>query len=195
MQIDITTHDIKVNPEHKNYVVEKIEALSSFGDRVDDSSTRVKVEIKKAINRTEGKHVECQITMAVPRSILRAEVHANQVGEAIDLAVAKLKKQISRYTSKKHRRDKEGRWIQEPSAAEIPPMDEEYTASEITITRRKRYSNTEPMHEDEAIEQMELIGHNCFIFDNLDTGRFSMIYKKEDGTYGIIEPKREGDLA
>jgi len=194
MQIDITTHDIQVNPEHKEYALEKIAALGTLGERVDDASTKVKVELKKKRNRTEGKHVECQVTMSVPRSILRAEVHANQVAEAIDLAVAKLKKQVSRYASKGHRRDKEGRWLPESSEFDVPVMNEEYTASEITITRRKRYSHTEPMHEDEAIEQMELIGHNCFIFDNLDTGRFSMVYKKEDDTYGIIEPKMDGDL-
>ena len=194
MQIDITTHDIQVNPEHKEYALEKIAALGPLGERVDDASTKVKVELKKKRNRTEGKHVECQVTMSVPRSILRAEVHANQVAEAIDLAVAKLKKQVSRYASKGHRRDKEGRWLPESSEFDVPVMNEEYTASEITITRRKRYSHTEPMHEDEAIEQMELIGHNCFIFDNLDTGRFSMVYKKEDDTYGIIEPKMDGDL-
>lgn len=195
MQIDITTHDILVNPEHKSYVTDKIAALGSFGERVDDTSTRVKVEIKKAVNRTEGKHVECQITMAVPKSILRAEVHANQVTEAIDLAVAKLKKQVSRYASRSHKRDKEGRWVMESTGIEAPRLvDEEFTPPPVLITRRKRYSNTEAMHEEEAIEQMELIGHSCFIFENLDTNRFSMIYRKEDNTYGVIEPKMAGDL-
>ena len=195
MQIDITTHGIQVNPEHKEYAIGKIAALGSLGERVDDASTKVKVELRKKRNRTEGKHVECQVTMSVPRSILRAEVHASQVAEAIDLAVAKLKKQVSRYASKDHKRDKEGRWLPESETLGLTPaIDEEYTVSEITITRRKRYSHTEPMHEEEAIEQMELIGHNCFIFDNIDTGRFSMVYKKEDDTYGIIEPKMEGDL-
>ena len=194
MQIEITTHDIKVNPEHKAYVTEKIAALGHFGDRVDDSSTKVKVEIKKSVSRTEGKHIECQITMAVPRAILRAEVHANQVPEAIDLAVEKLKKQVGRYVSKSHMRDKKGRWVIDSEGLETPrAVDEEFTPPSILITRRKRYSHVDKMHEEEAIEQMELIGHSCFIFDNADTNRFSMVYKKHDGTYGVIEPKRSGD--
>lgn len=192
----MTTHDIKVTPDHKAYALEKLQGLARFGHRVDDESTKVHVELKKKTNRTEGKHVECEITMAVPRSVLRAEVHADQVAAAIDLAVAKLKRQLERYTAKKHKRDKEGRWIATEEALEMQglvPIPEEYKF-ESHITRRKRYSYTEPMHEEEAIEQMELIGHSCFIFDNADTDRFSMVYKKEDGTYGIIEPKMEGDL-
>ena len=143
--------------------------------------------------------MECEITMCVPRALLRAEVCANQVPEAIDLAIEKLKKQIERYTAKKHRRDKEGRWIplstleqvSELANADVP--SEEFKI-ESNITRRKRYSHTEPMHEEEAIEQMELIGHHCFIFENIDTKRFSMVYKKDDGTYGVVEPKMEGDI-
>lgn len=195
MQIDVTTHDILVTPDHKEYALEKLQGLSKYAERVDDESTKVHVELKKKTNRTEGKHVECEITMAVPRSVLRAEVHADQVAEAIDLAVSKLKKQIERYKAKTHRRDKAGRWL---LADEITNMPEYASAEEYkyesNITRRKRYSNTDTMHEEEAIEQMELIGHNCFIFDNADTGRFSMVYKREDGTYGIVEPKMEGDL-
>ena len=194
MHIDITTHDIKVNPEHKEYAIEKLEALGRFDERISGDATKVHVELKKSVTRTEGKHVECQITMAVPRSILRAEVHANQVAEAIDLAVAKLKKQIERYSAKKHKRGKEGRWLAGEKGILLTDFSGEEYKFESNITRRKRYSNTSPMHEEEAIEQMELIGHNCFVFENLDTGRFSMVYKKDDGTYGIVEPKMDGDL-
>lgn len=97
MQIDITAHDILVNPEHREYAIEKLEALGHLGHRIDDPSTKVKVEVKKMTTRTEGKHIECQITMSAPRALFRAEVHANQVNEAIDLAVEKLKTQITRY--------------------------------------------------------------------------------------------------
>ena len=61
------------------------------------------------------------------------------------------------------------------------------------ILRRKRFSATAPMTEEEAIERMELIGHNFFLFNNSDTGRFSIIYKRNDGYYGIIEPKMDND--
>ena len=61
------------------------------------------------------------------------------------------------------------------------------------VLRRKRFSATAPMTEEEAIERMELVGHGFFIFNNMDTGRFSVVYKRDDGYYGIIEPKLETD--
>lgn len=97
MQIDITAHDILVNSDHKDYAIEKISALGHLGERMDDPSVKVKVEIKKTTTHSEGKHIECNITISAPKSLFRAEVHANQVNEAIDLAVEKLKMQITRH--------------------------------------------------------------------------------------------------
>ena len=80
------------------------------------------------------------------------------------------------------------------ASKEIDPeslVEEEFEIPKIL--RRKRFSNSQPMTEEAAIEQMELIGHGFFLFNNADTGRFSIVYKRDDGYYGIIEPKMDND--
>ncbi len=68
----------------------------------------------------------------------------------------------------------------------IEPMDEE--EEKVAIVRRKQVSLI-PMSEDEAIDQMELLGHNFFIFYNAETAKIGVLYRREDGNYGVLEPE------
>ena len=124
--------------------------------------------------------------MYLPNSVIRSEVHGATVEETVDLSVEKLKKQIERYKTKKHRRNTEGKWIPE-STLENATKDALTEEMIEGIVKRKKYDDVEPMREDEAVEQMELLDHDFYAFVNQDTDLFSVIYRRNNGEYGLIE--------
>ena len=125
--------------------------------------------------------------------MIRAETRNSTIENAVDECVGKIKVQIERYKAKIHRSDKKtaGQKIEEMPSAEMPAKEEEFEIPKIL--RRKRFTDSTPITEEEAIGRMELIGHGFFLFNNSDTGRFSIVYKRDDGYYGIIEPKMDTD--
>lgn len=191
MKINIHSKNIDLSQEHKDYITEKMEKLAHYGGRVDDESSEIRVEIDKETNRNIEKNIVIQVTLFVPHSTIRAEDHADSVEAAVDEVEEKLKKQIERYKAKMHRRDSEGQWIPQ-STIEEATEEEEFQPPKIL--RRKRIEKLKPMYEDEAIENMELIGHTFFLFQNKNTDRVSLLYKREDGFYGIIEPHTDADF-
>jgi len=190
MLINIHTKNLTLKDDKKAYIQSKIEKIAHYSVRVNDESTEVRVEVNEIGLHTANTTIQIQVTMFVPNSIIRAEDTGTIVEEATDKVVEKLKKQIERYKAKLHRRDKKGKWIVSESVEEKD--SEEFEIPKII--RRKRISKFIPMHEEEAIEQMELLGHVFFLFLNADTHRPSVIYKRKDGYYGIIEPQTGEDF-
>lgn len=186
MQVSIIQKHINLSEDQKDYIQEKIDNLKHLGNRVDDESTQVRVDIEHNDIKTTNKKIAVQVTMFVPHAVIRAEVLGQTPEEAIDLAVDKLKKQIERYKGKQHRRDTSGKWIPSSTLEEISST-QEVTAPVSKITKRKSFSEIKPMHEEEAIEQMELLEHDFFAFLNEENGKFGVVYKREDGTYGLLE--------
>ncbi len=101
------------------------------------------------------------------------------------MAIEKLKKQLERYKSKRNRRDQSGKWIPSSTLEEITAAQE--GAQFAKIAKRKVFGTPKLMHEEEAIEQMELLDHNFFVFKNLENDRICVVYRREDGTYGLLE--------
>jgi len=120
--------------------------------------------------------------------VIRAESRRDTLENAIDEAISKIKRPIERYKAKIHRISERN---SSPKVMEPEESGEEFEIPKIL--RRKRFSDSSPLNEEAAIEQMELIGHDFFLFNNADTGRFSVVYKRSDGYYGVIEPKRDTD--
>lgn len=97
MQITIHDQGLPISDEQQEYIYKKISNLGRYGERVDDESTMVRVDIILNKVKTSNKHITFHITMVVPQGTIRAEVDASTVQEGVDLAVDKLKKQIERY--------------------------------------------------------------------------------------------------
>ena len=129
-----------------------------------------------------GRNI-AEITMSVNGLILRAEEDSNDMYLSIDRAVDKLESQIRRYRTKmgKHLRDPK------PEAPEekVEPVYEE---ASYDVVRVKKFS-VKPMDVDDAITQMELLGHNFFVFMNAETDSMSVLYRRNDGAYGLLEPE------
>ena len=188
MQIKIKSQHLNLSDNQKNSIYTKVEKLQNLADRLGDESTEFRLEIRHEKSRKTSDAYACQLTIFAPNAVIRAETRNETIENAVDECLNKIKGQIERYKSKIHRSDKKG-----ISAKSMEESDKEEEFEIPQILRRKRFSKSEPMSEEDAIEQMELIGHGFFLFNNADTGRFSIAYKRDDGYYGIIEPKMDTD--
>ena len=186
MQVSIIQKHINLSDSQKDYITEKIENLKHLGQRIDDESSQVRVDVEQNNLKTTNKNISIQVTMIVPHAVVGAEVMAITPEEAVDLAVDKLKKQLERYKGKQHRRDQGGKWIPASTLEEISST-QEVGETVSKITKRKSFSEIKVMHEEEAVEQMELLDHDFFAFLNIETGKFNVVYKRKDSTYGLID--------
>jgi len=129
-----------------------------------------------------GRNI-AEITVSVDGLILRAEENSNDMYLSIDRAVDKLESQIRRYRTKmgKHLRDPK------PEAPEekVEPVYEE---ASYDVVRVKKFS-VKPMDVDDAITQMELLGHNFFLFMNAESNTMCVLYRRNDGSYGLLVPE------
>lgn len=186
MHINIINKHLHISDDQKDYIEKKINHLKHLGERVDDESTKVRVDIESNNIKTTNRNISLQVTMHLPHSLVRAEVLAVTVEEAIDLAVEKMEKQLERYKTKINRRDQAGKWIPSSTLEQITSTQEGMTELG-RISKRKTLDELKPMHEEEAIEQMELLDHDFFAFMNSDTNRFNVVYRRENGSYGLLE--------
>ena len=128
-----------------------------------------------------GRNI-AEVTMNVSGLMLRAEEDSNDMYLSIDRAVDKLESQVRRYRTKMGKQIREAK----PEAAEaVEPVYEE---ANYDVVRVKRFS-VKPMDVEDAITQMELLGHNFFLFMNSETDTMSVLYRRNDGSYGLLVPE------
>lgn len=154
---------------NKDYAVKKLGKLEGLLQDYDNISARVVCKVYKTYHKVE-------VTIPSKNIILRAEVTEADIYAAIDLVVDKLVKQVRRFNDKT--KDKLGRQGIR-SVEEVTPRNEK-------IVRDKQV-NLEPMTADEALDQMEMLGHDFFIYLDKATRKTNVIYLREDGDYAIIE--------
>ncbi len=185
MKIVIKGTNTELTPSLKEYVYEKVGQLEKYIKRVVEAD--VELEVYKKHN--SGENFRAEVMLFVPKDVLRASEQATDMYAAIDLVMPKLKKQIEKYKAKiQHKHQRQSRSF---SWGELfgTPKPEEEEPVQPRIVKRKQFSMTDPISEAEAIRQMNLIGHDFFLFHNADTDRMSVVYKRDDGDYGLIEPK------
>jgi len=188
MQLKIKSKNLNLSDRQKESIENKVIKLQHLADRLSDESTEFRVEVRYEKSRKTTDAYICQLTIFAPNTVIRAETRNETIENAIDDCMDKIKQQIDKYKAKIHRSAKK---TTSAKLLEEPIQEEEFMLPKII--RRKRFSDSKPLKEDEAIEKMELIGHEFFIFNNADTHRFSVIYKRSDGYYGLIEPKLPTD--
>jgi len=144
----------------------------------------VDVNVKYSVNRQDNR---VEVTIPLKRRILRAEVTANDMYAALDGIVDMLDKQMVKYKSRIRSRSRRDAAFKEEfeSAGEIADNIEE---SPIVIDRTKHFP-LKPMDAEEAAMEMELLGHTFYVFRNGHTDIVNVVYKRHDGTYGLIEPE------
>ena len=165
----------------RSYVERKVDKL----DRYMPNIAEVKFDLAEERSTRMGNRMIAQVTLRHIRgTILRAEEQTSDIFAAIDAVIDKLYRQIERYKGKRKRRgDEQENFAEYETAVELAEVD----FVPKTLIRRKQFSVV-PMHEEEALEQMELLGHDFFVFVNAGTGNVNVAYQRKDGNFGLLEP-------
>ncbi len=171
MRIDIRGDKVKVTEAIKSQIEEKLGKLDQYFENPEELKAYVVVRVR-------NKEQIIEVTIPTPKFTLRAETSEEDLYAAIDLTIDKLERQIRKNKTKMRRKFKDV--LQYEMMVDIPEEEEE-----TSIIKRKTIE-LRPMDEEEAILQMELIDHDFFIFKNIDTESVSVLYKRKDGSYGII---------
>jgi putative sigma-54 modulation protein len=171
MEILIRGTKLEITDSMKDYVKEKLSKLDKY--LVDQKAkANVLVKVHNYLQKIE-------VTIPLKTLILRAEEEQQDFYAAVDLVINKLERQIRKNKAKLQKRDKMS--TKEFNIDDIIPIEE----NEKIVKRKK--IDVKPMNSDEAILQMELLGHDFYIYKDSETNNVSVIYKRKDGGYGIIE--------
>jgi putative sigma-54 modulation protein len=181
MDLSIKGRNVEVTDRLSDYVEKKIGKL----DRYLPTISEVWVELATEGARAAQDRQVCQVTVRANGTILRAEERSDDMFTSIDAVLDKMYRQIARYKGKRKNRWRGAAVPMEPLPLETEEVYDEETTN---IVRTKRFAMT-PMGPDEAVEQMELLGHDFFVFYNADEGQVNVIYRRKDGDYGLLQPE------
>jgi putative sigma-54 modulation protein len=187
MQVQIHARNIDVSQRIREYAEKKLSRLDRYLPHISE----VHLDLGTEHAHKGGDHCIAQLTVRNSRgAVLRAEEKKQtDVFAAIDLVIDKMYRQISRYKGKRRRRTGDRYETMEPelAAAEPLPIDEDSEEETGEIVRRKQIDLV-PMSEEEAIDQMELLGHDFFMFFNSESGLVNVVYRRDEGGYGLLQP-------
>ena len=169
--------NVEVTDALRDYVHNRLGKLERFSHQIVDA--KVVLHVKAASDLARANRVEMQLN--VPNGIIRAEEARGDMYQAIDAAAELLERQLKKFKGKFLA--KSGRTAE---TVEVVPLEaaEEF---EPEIVRSKRFE-LRPMAPEDAAAQMEALGHDFFVFTNAQSERVSVIYRRRDGHYGLIEP-------
>lgn len=170
MKYTIRGQKLEVTDAIRDYAVSKIDKMEKYFENPDEVSVKVVFSIR-------GREQKVEITINSINFDLRSEVSHNDMYAAIDLAVDKLEQQMRKFKSK----------LMSKERVEIV-YDEDIIDDDVledVVKRKKVY--LKPMDEEEAIMQMEFLGHTFFVFKDIKTEKVNVLYKRLDGAYGVIE--------
>ena len=180
MQLRIHGKNMQVTDWMESYVEKKLGKLDRYLPNIDE--TRVELSVESTRNAGDGQI--CQVTVHTKGRILRAEERSSDMRDAIDSVVDKMYRQIARYKGKRWNRGR-GAQPAESFGEELPlEFEEEDEDAAGQIVRRKQFTAL-PMDEREAVEQMVLLGHDFFLFFNVDTAQINVVYRRKDGNFGL----------
>ncbi len=189
MNIHIRSRNGKVSERQRVYIEEKLQKL----DRYLDGAADITVELSHTQQRNAGEMYTVQATLHTAQgTIMRAEERNPELSAAVDTIHDTLQRQITRYKDKHYRRGRVRRLdadvvpvdLDADEATDIP----DYASDAPQIVKTKHFAY-KPMYSDEAIEQMELLGHSFFVFTDAQTNQINVVYRRRDGNYGLIVPE------
>lgn len=177
MKFNIRGQKLTVTDSIKKYIEEKIGKLDKYFEKPEELSANVVIRVR-------GKEQIVEVTIPSKKVILRAEETSDDLYSSIDLVSDKLERQIRKNKTKMHSKNVKPTYENFIIDFEIEKEED----NDKKIVKRKQL-DTKPMTEEEAILQMELLDHPFFIFNDAKRGEISVVYKRKDGNYGVIETK------
>lgn len=188
MQIQIHAKNVDVGQRLREYAEKKLSRLEKYLPNI----SRIDLELGQE-RRRQGPDVSvAQVTLRHSRGmILRAEDKSQtDLYAAVDMVLDKLNRQIGRYKGKRRRRaaDRSEELDAELMGAELLPEEENEASEEMMGIVRRKAIEISPMSEQEAIDQMEMLGHDFFVFYNAETQGLNVLYRRKEGDFGLIQP-------
>ena len=179
MQITITARNLEITEALKRYAEEKVARLQKFVDQITSAHVILSIEKHRQI---------AEVTLRVRELTIRGEESSSNLYSAIDLVADKIERQILRYKEKILGHSGRGSGRLRTWGETAPAEAESFSEDGPRIVKTKRFA-MKPLSPDEAAVQMSLLGHNFFVFRNARTEEVNVLYRRQDGDYGLIEPK------
>ncbi len=176
----IARNNVEVSETLEAYVEKKIGKLSRYLPTIDEG----KVEISHEGAKLPEQRFTVQVTLDSRGVLIRAQEESKDIRTAIDKIVDVLSNRIERYKGKLYDKGRGISFARQGAAIEAEGIE-----APKRVVKSKRFL-VKPMPVDEAISQMELLGHDFFLFIDADTERLNLLYRREDGDYGLIEPEQ-----
>lgn len=165
--------NIEVTDAMRTYAEDKLGKLERFSDQIVDAKV-----VMSYNERMNGEPAKVEVQVNVPNGIVRAEERGLDHYAAVDLVVDKLERQLKKF---------KGRTIAKRAEEKPRPIEPEPEDEVPRIVRTKRHV-MRPMAPEDAAMEMEALGHDFYMFRNVDTDGITVIYLRQDGHYGLIEP-------
>lgn len=174
MIYNIRGDKILVTKAIKEYITDKLDRLNKYFDNPKEITANILVKVK-------GFEQTIEVTIPTTNFTIRNEESAEDLYAAIDLVSDKIERQIRKNKTKINKIEKDS-----AKKLNLTFIEEEEVEEDKDIVRRKKL-NTKPMSEEEAILQMEMLGHDFFVFKDSETSKICILYKRKDNNYGLIE--------
>ena len=182
-KVEALARNMRLTDNTREYVEKKAAKLERYLQEIDE--IRVELSHEKTARNANDRQVS-QITVRGKGFILRTEERSDDLHTAFDAAFDKMQRQIDRFKGKHHHGRGDGRSAAE-AVEEDMPVDE--TGELLPLIAKRKKFVVIPMNEDEAVEQMRLLGHdNFFVFFNAEKNSIQVLYRRRNGSYGLIEP-------
>ncbi|MBM3189173.1 MAG: ribosome-associated translation inhibitor RaiA [Chloroflexi bacterium] len=178
MDIQVRGKNVEVSDVLRSYIEKKVSKLDRFLPNIDGAQVDLAVQSTKS---AQDRQV-AQITLRGNGVLLRAEERSSDMRASLDQALEKLERQIKRYKGKRWR--SKARTLE----SEVVEVAGEESEADLEIVRTKRFE-ARPMQVEEAIEQMELLGHDFFVFLNASSSSINVVYRRRDRGYGLLIPE------
>jgi putative sigma-54 modulation protein len=183
-KVETVARNMRLTENTREYVEKKAAKLERHLPGIDE--IRIELTHAKTARSATDRQV-AQLTVRGKGFILRTEERSDDLHAAFDTALDKIQRQIERYKGKHYRGRGDGRSAADVIEEEELPLDD--TGELLPLIARRKKFIILPMTEDEAVEQMRLLGHdNFFIFFNAEQNSIEVLYRRRNGTYGLIQP-------
>ena len=179
MRVSVIAKNTTVTPALKDMIEKKLSKVKRYFNP--------DVEAKATLSVQKNKQ---KVEVIIPFSgiLLRAEEATDDMYKSIDLVINKLERQIRKQRTKLTRKNHESLRYSQIDEVAFEEDDNKVEEEDGTVVKTKRFG-IKPMSLEEAILQMELIGHNFFIFQDFEENKINVLYKRKDGDYGLLEPE------
>ncbi|GGB00259.1 ribosome-associated translation inhibitor RaiA [Macrococcus hajekii] len=184
IRYEIHGENIEVTEAIRHYIEEKLSKLERYFTNVPDANAHVKIKTY------QDSRSKIEVTIPMKNVTLRAEERHDDLYAAIDLIVEKLERQVRKHKTKVNRKFRE-KGIEKDVFPAFPEAEvDEEQENEIEIIRSKQF-DLKPMDSEEAVLQMNMLGHDFYIFNDAETNDTNIVYRRKDGKYGLIETSAE----